>query len=436
MNLFENTLKFNGFPIDGAKAKLGIIKQIPENGYEDHITKTREAIFQYHLQNNPYYRELVGQQKMAWEKIPVMTKNHLQKPLEERLSQGFTKRNVYINKTSGSSGTPFIFAKDKFCHALTWAEIINRFGSLDISFGTSLQARFYGIPLDTKGYYKERIKDFFSHRYRFPVFDLSDKRLDRILNSFRRRKFEYINGYTSSIVLFAKYLERKGTLLLDICPTLKYCIVTSEMLFDDDKKLMETVFGIPVINEYGASELDLLAFSNKEGKLEINSRTVFVEILDEMDRPVPLGNPGRIIITSLYNQAHPMIRYDLGDTGTLATSSTFKKPILEKLIGRTNDMARLPSGKIVPGLTFYYVTKSIISNDGNVKEFTIEQTKLDNFKIKYVANTELTAEEKEAVEKACIEYLEKGLNITFERADVLKRSERGKLKQFVSLIED
>src|SRR5690554_1833227 len=434
MNLFENTLKLNGFPIDGAKAKLGIIKQIPENGYEDHITKTREAIFQYHLQNNPYYRELVGQQKMAWEKIPVMTKNHLQKPLEERLSQGFTKRNVYINKTSGSSGTPFIFAKDKFCHALTWAEIINRFGSLDISFGTSLQARFYGIPLDTKGYYKERIKDFFSHRYRFPVFDLSDKRLDRILNSFRRRKFEYINGYTSAIVLFAKYLERKGIILLDICPTLKYCIVTSEMLFDDDRELMKTVFGVPVINEYGASELDLLAFSNEKGTLEVNSRTIFIEILDRHDQPVEWGSPGRIIVTSLYNKAHPMIRYDLGDTGILATSSTYKKPILEKLIGRTNDMAKLPSGKIVPGLTFYYITKTAITNDGNIKEFVIEQQSLNTFKIIYASTAEITTLEKKEIVKAAEKYLEPNLNLEFERVEVLRRSEAGKLKQFVSLV--
>jgi formylmethanofuran dehydrogenase subunit A len=43
--------------------------------------------------------------------------------LLERLSKGYKASNSYINKTSGSSGTPFIFAKDKYCHALTWASI-------------------------------------------------------------------------------------------------------------------------------------------------------------------------------------------------------------------------------------------------------------------------------------------------------------------------
>lgn len=435
MNLFENTLKFNGFPIVKAKRRLKDIQQIPEKDYRNYIYNAREEIFQYHIQNNSFYRSFIGTNNVAWENIPIMTKSHLQKPLEDRLSKSFTEKTVYINKTSGSSGTPFIFAKDKFCHALTWAEIIDRFGSWGINFNSSLQARFYGIPLDFQGYYKERIKDFFSHRYRFPVFDLSEKKMEEILSAFESKKFNYINGYTSSIVLFAKFLKDKNILLTKVCPTLKYCIVTSEMLFDDDKTLMEAVFGVPVINEYGASELDLIAFTNREGELEVNSRTIFVEILDDLDKPVPLGNPGRIVITSLYNKAHPMIRYELGDLGVLATSSTYKKPILEKLIGRTNDMAKLPSGKIVAGLTFYYVTKSIISNDGNVKEFIIEQTKLDTFKIQYVADKELVQQEKAAIQKAILEYLEKDLKVIFERAEILKRSKSGKLKQFVSLIE-
>ena len=435
MNLFENTLKLNGFPIAEAKLKLQKIQQIAETDYKNYIFGARKEIVQHHINNNSFYKNFIGNKMEIWEDIPIMTKNHLQMPLEKRLSNACKKNSVYINKTSGSSGTPFIFAKDKFCHALTWAEIMDRFGSLGIDFNTSLQARFYGIPLDVKGYYKERIKDCFSHRYRFPIFDLSEEKLEEILNSFKRKKFDYINGYTSSIVLFAKFIGKKKIILTEICPTLKYCIVTSEMLFDDDKKLMEDVFGVPVINEYGASELDLIAFTNAKNEFILNSETLFVEIIDENNIPVPLGSPGRIIITALYNKAHPMIRYDIGDVGILATSSTYKKPILEKLIGRTNDTAKLPSGKIVPGLTFYYVTKSIISNDGNVKEFIIEQKQIDTFKIKYVAAKELSTVEKLEIEKSVAEYLEKDLKVIFERAAVLKRSKSGKLKQFVSLTE-
>ncbi|WP_271392217.1 phenylacetate--CoA ligase family protein [Aequorivita sinensis] len=435
MNLFENTLKLNGFPISKAKSLLKEIQQIPENKYDNYIINAREKIVTYHIQKNPFYRKLIGSKNYSWEDIPVMTKSDLQQPLENRLSKGFNQKNIYINKTSGSSGTPFVFAKDKFCHALTWAKIIDSFGSLGIDFNSSLQARFYGIPLNPKGYYKERIKDYFSNRYRFPVFDLSEEKLNEVLNKFETKKFNYINGYTSSIVLFAKFLKGKNIILNQVCPTLEYCIVTSEMLFNDDKALMEATFGVPVINEYGASELDLIAFTDYQDEFIVNSETLLVEILDENNQTVPYGSSGRIVITSLYNKAQPMIRYDIGDIGILSKTSTYKKPVLEKLIGRTNDLITLPSGKTLAGLTFYYVTKSIVSDNGNVKEFMIEQTKIDTFKIKYVSNRELFPKEKIKIEKAIIKYLENDLTIVFEREISLKRSNSGKLKQFVSMVK-
>ena len=146
------------------------------------------------------------------------------------------------------------------------------------------------------------------------------------------------------------------------------------------------------------------------------------------------GEEGRIVITSLYNKAHPFIRYDIGDIGILSKESTVKKPILKKLVGRTNDMAILPSGKKAAGLTFYYITKSIIEDDGNVKEFIVRQTKIDTFEIDYVSEIELCKEQIDAIEKAIEKYLEPGLHFIYNRKEILKRTQRGKLKQFQSML--
>ena len=419
-----------------ANAELDKVMSIPENDFEAFVIQKRTEIVAFHLQNNASYKELVGGTVPEnWRDFPIMKKKDFQKPLVQRLSDGYSIKSVYVNKTSGSSGDPFIFAKDNFCHALTWANIIHRFGWFGIDFNTSLQARFYGIQLDFIGNKKERIKDFLSNRYRFTIFDLSDMVLEKVLKKFQHKKFDYINGYTSSIVLFAKFLKEKNIVLKTVCPTLKCCVVTSEMLFDEDKMLMEKYFGVPVINEYGASELDLIAFQNPAGERQVNSQTLFVEILDEENNVLPNGKEGRVVITSLYNKAHPFIRYDIGDVGILDEKSTFKKPILKKLIGRTNDIAILPSGKKSPGLTFYYVTKSIIEDDGNVKEFVIKQTKIDTFDIEYVSQIALTTAQIQHVEKAITTYLETGLTFTFTRKEKLERSKSGKLKQFVSLIK-
>ena len=433
LNIFDFTLRMKGFPIKEAQQRLQEIQQIPETDYAKYLEKAKTEILEYQLQNNPFYKNFIGARDVsAWEKIPILRKKDLQIPLQERLSNDFSLKKIYKGKTSGSSGTPLQYAKDHLCHALTWAGIMDRFGWYGIDFNSSYQARFYGIPLEFKGYQKERMKDRFSNRYRFPIFDLSEKKLESFLDVFRRKKFDYINGHTSSIVLFAKFLQQKNLLLTEVCPTLKTCIVTSEMLFPDDKKLLQTQLGVPVINEYGASELDLLAFTNPEDEFQLNSESVFVEIVDEQGKPVPNGSPGTILVTMLYNKAHPFIRYEVGDLGVLDENSTLKKPILKQLLGRANDTATLANGTTVPGHTFYYVAKSAMGENSVVQEFIMEQNTLETFTLTYVAERDLNTAEINALKESLRIYLGTSVTLQCKRVAMLDRSHRGKLKQFIS----
>lgn len=433
MNVFDFSLRMKGFPIKEAQQRLREIQQISEVDYPDYVEKAKNEILQYHLQNNPFYKKFIGAKNIStWEDIPVLRKKDLQIPLKERLSKDFRKTNIYQNKTSGSSGKPFHFAKDKMSHALTWAVIIDRYLQYNLSFGASFQARFYGIPLDVYGNSKERLKDILSNRLRFPVFDLSDIALKNYLDIFQKKKFEYVYGYTSSLVLFASYLKKNNLILSKVCKTLCYCIVTSEMLFEDDKKTLEQTFGVPILNEYGASELDIIAFTDPQDNFLLNSETLLIEFLDNNDLPVSKGTPGNLVITSLYNKAHPMIRYAIDDVGVLGTASTPKKMILEKLIGRTNDVAILASGKKIPGLTFYYVTKSIIKDLGTIKEFIVEQKNINTFIISYIASEELNKKQINKIKKALALYVEENLSVIINKVPIIKRGKSGKLKQFIS----
>ncbi|MNX78042.1 hypothetical protein D3C86_1096110 [compost metagenome] len=85
-------------------------------------------------------------------------------------------------------------------------------------------------------------------------------------------------------------------------------------------------------------------------------------------------------------------------------------------------------------MTFYYVTKSIIENDGHVKEFIVKQTKIDSFEIEYVSEKELSLEQISKIEGAISLYLEPNLRFVFVQKTSLARTNRGKLKQFQSLL--
>ncbi|NBC58723.1 MAG: phenylacetate--CoA ligase family protein [Bacteroidetes bacterium] len=435
MNRFERVLEISGFPIKKAQTHLLQIEEKLREDGQSYLVKSCHDIVEYHRENNSFYQSFLGQNNIQyWEDIPIMTKADLQQPLEKRLSKDFKIKEVFVNKTSGSSGHPFSFAKDKYAHALTWANIIKLYQQHNIEMGQSLEARFYGIPKSGISHYKEHLKDKLAKRYRFDIFDLSDEALADFLKLFQKKNFEFINGYTSSIVRFAKYLKAQNIVLKNECPSLKLCITTSEMLFENDRKLLEKQFGVKVVNEYGASELDVIAFEDVDKNWLINTKTLFVEVVDKDGRSKPFGEEGEIVITSLYNKAHPFIRYKIGDRGVLARTPQQGQLILKKLTGRTNDFAKLPSGKVIPALTFYYVTKSAIENSGQVKEIVVVQQDLDVFDINYVAEKDLNKTQKQTICLAINQYLEPNLKIKFNRKSQIKRSKSGKLKQFVSKI--
>ena len=432
MNITDFSLKLNGFPIKEAQKKLREIQNIDVHNFDTYLTQAKEDIVTYHLKNNSFYNSINIMGFTSWNALPILTKKDLQIPLQERLSRDFTTKNIYVNKTSGSTGNPFYFAKDKFSHALTWAVIKNRFDWHKL-YGKK-QARFYGIPNESIPRLKEQLKDIFSNRYRFDVFDLSDIAFDKWIEKFSRTDFVYLNGYTTVIVAFANYLNSKSIVLKDVCKSLEACVVTSEMCFEEDKIVMQKAFGVPIINEYGASELDLIAFQNKNNHWIVNTESLFIEIIDDKNQPLPYGRLGRIVVTSLYNKAHPFIRYDLGDIGSLKKIDS-KTIILEKLEGRKEDYVQLPSGKTAPGLTFYYITKSVMKDNSTVKEIKVVQTKIDGFEIHYTATNRFTENQEDTIKNALYDYLEPNLTISFHKFEQLQRSKSGKLKQFTSLIK-
>jgi phenylacetate-CoA ligase len=427
LKLFDTILKLKGYPVEQAKITFRELLHATDSCIEE----KKQAIVSHHLAHNPFYKNLIALEYRSWDYIPVLTKRELQHPVRSRLSTAYTIENVFTGKTSGSSGHPFTFAKNKYAHAMTWAAFHHAYQQHGINLNSSLQARFYGIPLNGKGKYAELFKDFVSYRERFLVFNMNEQVLDGYISRFRNSKYQYINGYTSSILLLAKHCASKGLVLNQICPTLTNCIVTSEMLFPDDAIFLEKWLGVPVINEYGASEVGLIALQNKRGDFTINKQNLFVEVVNDHNTPVTDGTIGRILVTDLYNLAHPMIRYEIGDSGSIKTLENGTR-VLENLQGRTSDIARLPSGRVVPGLTFYYVTKSIISQDAAILEFIVVQKEPALFEIQYVSAVAMSTSQKTSVQQAMDTYLERGLTVVFKQLASLDRSNRGKLKQFMS----
>jgi phenylacetate-CoA ligase len=264
------------------------------------------------------------------------------------------------------------------------------------------------------------------NRRRFPVFDLSDENLEHYLEFFKQDTFKYIYGYTSALVLFARYVMENNIVLKEICPSLICCIFTSETASKEDRVLLERAFGVKVYCEYGSSETGIIAFENELGELVVDTKLLYLE-----EYKYPDGTK-TTLVTSLFNKAFPFIRYDIGDIVTIKT--TGDKTIITSLEGRTNDIIILPSGKKSAGLTFYYISRSILENSGCLKEFIIRQTKIDTFVFDIVSSRELLESEITIIENEMERYLESNLIVGINYVTSIPRLKNGKLKHFISEI--
>ena len=432
MSLFQHILKLQGYPLETARRQLQQLEGMEPNALLQWQEQQKWAIFRFHFDNTAWYRQKAGGQPADWASIPILQKKDYQAPLPQLLSAGTEPKKVYIGNTSGSSGHPFFYAKDKYCHALTWMKVEQLYEQHGIGLD-ALQARFYGIPLDWKGWAFEQVKDYLSSRRRFPVFDLSPGVLDSWVKRFRRQAFDYLYGYTSSMAYFARYLLDKGIVLKRLCPSLKVCIVTSELCTPEDRQVLQQGFGIPAVNEYGASELSIIAFENPTGAWALSDSLIFLEAVDNDGRPLPYGQAGRLLCTALFNRAMPLIRYEIGDVGRIGLKDG--RRVLLELLGRTNDFVRLPSGRVAPGLAFYYISRSLLEKAGFINEFIIQQTEPDKMVFIIDAKRPVTKAEADMIQQSMDQYLEPGLRLEIRETNAIERPASGKIKHFYSLLD-
>jgi len=422
INTFRLVLFLEGFRIQKAQKEVDKCHALSRADFVAWQEKMCRDILRFHFEKNASYREFLGGMlPEKWQDVPEMTKNRFQKPLEELLSEGYTKKNVYVSNTSGSTGKPFFFAKDKFSHAVSWA-VIFYYQQLVGLKSNDLQARFYGIPVFGKSKKLEDLKDRVMNRIRFPVFALNSDSLDKYIEVFKSRQVKYIYGYTNSIRHFSAYLLSKSICLKDICPTLKLVIVTSEMCTPSDKLLIEKATGMPVFIEYGASEIGVIAFSDQQGNLRVCEESLYIEVNDRNE----------ILLTTFYNKAFPIIRYKVGDMGKIERTET--GTYIRSLMGRSDDHIILPNGQEAAGMTFYYCSREILERSLGIQEIYFTQKTRETFLINYIADADLDATGKASVAEVISKMLQPGLSLIFERTDEIRRKKNGKFQIFTSEI--
>jgi phenylacetate-CoA ligase len=120
----------------------------------------------------------------------------------------------------------------------------------------------------------------------------------------------------------------------------------------DERAYLAERFRARVSTNYYCNEVWAIAAECREGALHQFPDNVVLELVDDAGRPVPRGQRGHVIVTSLHNFAQPFIRYRLGDLGAWdpdpgRCACGLDLPRLRALEGRDDDYLEYPDGRRV-----------------------------------------------------------------------------------------
>jgi phenylacetate-CoA ligase len=124
-------------------------------------------------------------------------------------------------------------------------------------------------------------------------------------------------------------------------------LTLADRVDDSLRELVQEVFGAKIVDRYSSVEFGMIALQcPKHNHLHVIAPNAYVEVVDENDEPVPIGTPGRILITSLHGFAMPLFRYEQGDIVTMGEScdSGITWPIIESVHGRVRTYTDGPDG--------------------------------------------------------------------------------------------
>ncbi len=308
----------------------------------------------------PYYKDIVKSNLIgSLIDSQFLTKQDLRKNIEKLSFKISSKNDIVERESSGSAGVPIQIRKTvklfDFYSALSVHELIHHgWTPLDVYFvlhGSGIGNLDPGIN--------------------------PSKLIEVLLDS----KPDIISCYPSYLLNLIS-LDYGKNKLKDL--RLKFIATHSEQSSSSERELIEKFFNCPVYDEYGSTETGPIAIQCENKKYHILEDNVYVEIIGVDGKPVDPGELGEIVVTDLRNDSMALIRYKLGDLGSIGDYGTcgcswnnFR--LLTSLEGRKEDSFILPSGRVIP--SGQMISKISVTEVTAIKEWQVVQEDFDKFTV-------------------------------------------------------
>lgn len=242
----------------------------------------------------------------------------------------------------------------------------------------------------------------------------------------QRLQPDYVLINPSTLRLLIGHCRAEGITL----PSVRKFWTSNEMLDPELRELTRDVLGTPIMDNYTSAECGYMALQCPEcEQYHVQSEIVLLEVLDANNRPCAPGQIGRVVVTPLHNFAMPLLRYAVGDEAESGEPCACGRglPVLRRIVGRTIDYLRCPSGE-KRRVNFRYALAAITA----IREYQVAQVALDRIEVRLVVGHKLTEAEQAQVLGIMAGEFGPEFRIELAYPDAIRRTEAGKLRTFVS----
>ena len=256
---------------------------------------------------------------------------------------------------------------------------------------------------------------------RFSAYDLQSAKMRRAADDILAFRPDYVIGYSVALDLFARANADRRSALRGV--GVRVVFGTAESFPSEDSvQILHDTFGCPIAMEYGAVEAGVVAHTHPSGDYRVFWRSHLVEAVGQ-------GPTKRLLLTSLYPRAFPLVRYEIGDeveTAVVSGDTFAGLAEFRRVVGRCNDYVILKDGFTVHSEVFSHAIRPCSA----VRGFQIRQDG-DDLRIHYTSEDALPPEQERGI-LARLTKVHPSLGaIRLERVAALDQTIAGKTRMII-----
>jgi phenylacetate-CoA ligase len=358
-------------------------------------------------------------------RLPIIDKQVVCENLLDMCTKSTRSLDVDFGSTGGVGGSPLHFYLDAKRSYVEYAYLITSWERAGYKLGMPMATlRGRPVPAGRDRLYHEYDPILRHHHY--SSYHMSDENMARYLKHIATVGPCFLHVYPSSVVALARFCRRAG-----IRPpgNIHGIIAESENVYEEQRTMVEEVFGCRCFSCYGHSEkLILAAECERSNDYHIWPTYGYFELLDDAGNPVTTpGQRGEIVGTGFINTVMPFIRYRTGDWATYVADHCDacgrEHVVVRDIRGhRTQEFLVAADGSEISWTALNMHDDTFL----HVRQFQFMQKVPGQAILRVVPADGFDEEDISRIQRNLGRKFDGQLSFTIERADVIAPSTRGK----------